>query len=206
MERKRDGFVPLGDVVDGLSLPGWSRPNSPWCRAPGAAPLHHAAAGQSARRGERGRRRSRLHGAAARALLPAAHESGGCGATASVRPAQRAVRLGDDCGRTRRTMNARVLPPLRTDPASRTGTALPAGINTDGSDPPGGGGGSDTVPDTWADTAPFAEPRQRQKSGGRSRPLRFGWSVTSRPEHDENHIQTQGKHGYGCLTPTRRFS
>ena len=95
--------------------------------------------------------------------------------------------------------------PSLSGPRARTGS-LPAGINTDGSDPPGGGGGSDTVPDTWADTAPFAEPRQRQKSGGRSRPLRFGWSVTSRPEHDENHIQTQGKHGYGCLTPTRRFS
>ena len=66
--------------------------------------------------------------------------------------------------------------------------------------------GSDTVPDTWADTAPFDEPRQRQNSGGRSRPLRVGWRVTSRPVHDEQHEQTHGKTECGCLTHTRRFS
>ena len=73
--------------------------------------------------------------------------------------------------------------------------SLPAGIHKDGSDPTGGVGWSDTVPDTLADTATFDEPRQRQKSGGRSRPLRVGWRVTSRPVHDEKREQTHGKTG-----------
>ena len=64
MARKREGFVPIGDLV--IDLPGVPVSSAPRRRAPGAPPLH------AARRRERGGRRRGFHGAAARAVQSAA--------------------------------------------------------------------------------------------------------------------------------------
>ena len=74
MPRTRDGFVPLGDVSQAVALPGDRALNSPRRRVASATSLHTPRPGDAARAGERSRSGGRLHGAAARAMQPAAHQ------------------------------------------------------------------------------------------------------------------------------------
>ena len=74
MPRKRDGFVPLGDVAEAVELSGRSRPDHQRRRVAGTTFLHPARPGDAARERERSRSGTRLHGAATRALLAAAHQ------------------------------------------------------------------------------------------------------------------------------------
>ena len=59
--------------------------------------------------------------------------------------------------------------------------AFPQGYIRTGATPPTAAGASDTGPDTVADTPPLAEPRQRSKRGGRSRPFPHRWRGSGRP-------------------------
>ena len=75
-----------------------------------------------------------------------------------------------------------------------------------GATPPTAAGTSDMVPDTVADTPPLAEPRQRSKRGGRSRPFPHRWRGSGRPVQDEKPEQRQRKMEAGGLTPPPLFS
>ena len=67
-QQKRGGLVPIGTVA--VRLPGIEGARARHVRAV-AAPLHHAAPGQSAHRGQRSGTRTWVYGAAARPLLAA---------------------------------------------------------------------------------------------------------------------------------------
>ena len=71
--------------------------------------------------------------------------------------------------------------------------AFPQGYIQTGATPPKAGRGSDTVPDTVADTTPFAVPRQRHKRGGRSRLSPHRWSGSGRPVVGRKYEQRQRK-------------
>ena len=74
MERKRDGFVALGDVAGANLAARRSQPCSPRADAAGAAPLHPPRPRGAARRREGRGRGCWVHGAAARACsLPRAN-------------------------------------------------------------------------------------------------------------------------------------
>ena len=74
MERKRDGFVALGDVAAANRATRRSQPCSPRAAAAGAAPLHPPQPSGAARRREGRGRGCWVHGAAARACsLPRAN-------------------------------------------------------------------------------------------------------------------------------------
>ena len=57
MPRKRDRFVPLGDVAGTVELPGGPRPDPPRPCAPDATPLHSPQPSDAARRREQRRNR-----------------------------------------------------------------------------------------------------------------------------------------------------
>ena len=74
-------------------------------------------------------------------------------------------------------------------------------MRTGAETPPTAAGASDTVPDTVADTPSLAEPRQRSRRGGRSRPFPRRWCGSGRPVQDEKPEQRQRKRERGGLTP-----
>ena len=71
MPRKRDRFVPLGDVAEAVELPDGRAMTR---RAGGAAPLHPARQSDAARRREQRGRRARLHGEDAGVVQPATQQ------------------------------------------------------------------------------------------------------------------------------------
>ena len=101
-------------------------------------------------------------------------------------------------------------PPVSNNPPTRRCSssgpragrgAFQHGCMRTGATPPTAAGESDTVPDTGADTPPLAEPRQRSKRGGRSRPFPHRWRGSGRPVQDEKPEQGQRKMEAGGLTP-----
>ena len=84
--RTSDFRVHETDSFRSATSPRRSRPDSPRRRVASATSLHTPRPGDAARAGERSRSGGRLHGAAARAVQPAAHQPR---QPASVRPTQR---------------------------------------------------------------------------------------------------------------------